>query len=161
MPSFDIVCEANMVEVKNAVDQANKEITNRFDFKGTDARIEQKERELTAFADSDFQLSQMRDVLTNKMTKRSVDVRFLDVGDVEKIGGDKVKQVIKVRNGIEQEQSKKIVRLLKDAKIKVTSSIQGEAVRVSGTKRDDLQAAIALVRKDLTEVPLAFQNFRD
>ncbi len=161
MPSFDIVCEANMVEVKNAVDQANKEITNRFDFKGTNARIEQKERELTAFADSDFQLSQMRDVLTSKMTKRSVDVRFLDVGDVEKIGGDKVKQIIKVRNGIEQEQSKKIVRLLKDAKIKVTSSIQGEAVRVSGTKRDDLQAAIALVRKDLTEVPLAFQNFRD
>lgn len=161
MPSFDIVCEANMVEVKNAVDQANKEITNRFDFKGTNARIEQKERELTAFADSDFQLSQMRDVLTNKMTKRSVDVRFLDVGDVEKIGGDKVKQVIKVRNGIEQEQSKKIVRLLKDAKIKVTSSIQGEAVRVAGTKRDDLQAAIALVRKDITEVPLAFQNFRD
>ena len=161
MPSFDIVCEANMVEVKNAVDQANKEITNRFDFKGTNSRIEQKERELTAFADSDFQLSQMRDVLTSKMTKRSVDVRFLDVGDVEKIGGDKVKQVIKVRNGIEQEQSKKIVRLLKDAKIKVTSSIQGEAVRVSGTKRDDLQAAIALVRRDITEVPLAFQNFRD
>ena len=161
MPSFDIVCEANMVEVKNAVDQANKEITNRFDFKGTDARIEQKERDLTAFADSDFQLSQMRDVLTNKMTKRSVDVRFLDIGDVDKIGGDKVKQLIKVRNGIEQEQSKKIVRLLKDAKLKVTSSIQGEAVRVTGTKRDDLQAAIALVRKDVTEVPLVFQNFRD
>ena len=161
MPSFDIVCEANMVEVKNAIEQANKEITNRFDFKGTDARIEQKERELTAFADSDFQLSQVRDVFTNKMTKRSVDVRFLDIGDIVKIGGDKVKQVIKVRNGIEQEQSKKIVRLLKDAKIKVTSSIQGEAVRVSGTKRDDLQAAIALVRKEVTEVPLAFQNFRD
>ena len=161
MPSFDIVCEANMVEVKNAVDQANKEITNRFDFKGTDARFEQKERELTACADSDFQLSQMRDVLTNKMTKRSVDVRFLDIGDVEKIGGDKVKQLIKVRNGIEQEQSKKIVRLIKDAKIKVTVSIQGESVRVSGTKRDDLQSAIALVRKDVTGVPLAFQNFRD
>lgn len=161
MPSFDIVCEANMVEVRNAVDQANKEITNRFDFKGTDARIEQKERDLTAFADSDFQLSQVRDVLTNKMTKRSVDVRFLDVGDVEKIGGDKVKQVIKVRNGIEQEQSKKIVRLIKDSKIKVTASIQGEAVRVTGTKRDDLQTAIALIRKDVTEVPLAFQNFRD
>ena len=161
MPSFDIVCEANMVEVKNAVDQANKEITNRFDFKGTDARFEQKERELTACADSDFQLSQMRDVLTNKMTKRSVDVRFLEIGDVEKIGGDKVKQLIKVRNGIEQEQSKKIVRLIKDAKIKVTVSIQGESVRVSGTKRDDLQSAIALVRKDVTGVPLAFQNFRD
>ena len=161
MPSFDIVCEANMVEVKNAVDQANKEITNRFDFKGTGARFEQKERELTAFADSDFQLSQMRDVLTNKMTKRSVDVRFLDIGDVEKIGGDKVKQLIKVRNGIEQEQSKKIVRLIKDAKIKVTASIQGEAVRVSGTKRDDLQSAIALVKKDIIAVPLVFQNFRD
>jgi hypothetical protein len=161
VPSFDIVCEANMVEVKNAIEQANKEITNRFDFKGTDARVEQKERELTAFADSDFQLSQVRDVLTNKMTKRSVDVRFLDVGDIEKIGGDKVKQLIKVRNGIEQEQSKKIVRLIKDAKLKVTASIQGEAVRISGAKRDDLQAAIALVRKDVTDVPLAFQNFRD
>ena len=161
MPSFDIVCEANMVEVKNALDQANKEIGNRFDFKGTDARVEQKERELTAFADSDFQLEQVRDVLANKMSKRSVDVRFLDIGDVEKIGGDKVKQIIKVRNGIEQEQSKKIVRLIKDAKIKVTASIQGEAVRVSGAKRDDLQLVIALVKKDVTEVPLAFQNFRD
>ena len=161
MPSFDIVCEANMVEVKNALDQANKEIGNRFDFKGTDARVEQKERELTAFADSDFQLEQVRDVLANKMSKRSVDVRFLDIGDVEKIGGDKVKQIIKVRNGIEQEQSKKIVRLIKDAKIKVTASIQGEAVRVSGAKRDDLQSVIALVKKDVTEVPLAFQNFRD
>ena len=161
MPSFDIVCEANMVEVKNALDQANKEIGNRFDFKGTDARVEQKEGELTAFADSDFQLEQVRDVLANKMSKRSVDVRFLDIGDVEKIGGDKVKQIIKVRNGIEQEQSKKIVRLIKDAKIKVTASIQGEAVRVSGAKRDDLQSVIALVKKDVTEVPLAFQNFRD
>ena len=161
MPSFDIVCEANMVEVKNALDQANKEIGNRFDFKGTDARVEQKERELTAFADSDFQLEQVRDVLANKMSKRGVDVRFLDIGDVEKIGGDKVKQIIKVRNGIEQEQSKKIVRLIKDAKIKVTASIQGEAVRVSGAKRDDLQSVIALVKKDVTEVPLAFQNFRD
>ena len=161
MPSFDIVCEANMVEVKNALDQANKEIGNRFDFKGTDARVEQKERELTAFADSDFQLEQVRDVLANKMSKRGVDVRFLDIGDVEKIGGDKVKQIIKVRNGIEQEQSKKIVRLIKDAKIKVTASIQGEAVRVSGAKRDDLQLVIALVKKDVTEVPLVFQNFRD
>ena len=161
MPSFDIVCEANMVEVKNALDQANKEIGNRFDFKGTDARVDQKERELTAFADSDFQLEQVRDVLANKMSKRSVDVRFLDIGDVEKIGGDKVKQIIKVRNGIEQEQSKKIVRLIKDAKIKVTASIQGEAVRVSGAKRDDLQLVIALVKKDVTEVPLVFQNFRD
>src|SRR3712207_4139830 len=145
MPSFDVVSEANQVEVKNAVDQANKEITTRFDFKGSDARIEQKERELTAYADSDFQLSQERDVLTNKMSKRNVDVRFLDIGKVEKIGGDKVKQVIKVKNGIESEAAKKIQRMIKDSKIKVQASIQGEALRVSGAKRDDLQATIALL----------------
>ena len=161
MPSFDVVSEANMVEVKNAVEQANKEISTRFDFKGSDARVEQKERDLTAFADSDFQLSQVRDVLTNKLVKRSVDVRFLDIGKIEKIGGDKVKQVIKIKNGIETEAAKKIVRLLKDAKMKVQASIQGEAVRVTGTKRDDLQAAIALMRKDVSDLPLEFNNFRD
>ena len=161
MPSFDIVCEANMIEVKNALDQANKEISTRFDFKGSDSRVEQKERELTAYADDDFKLGQVRDVLTGKMAKRNVDTRFLDIGKVEKIGGDKVKQVIKVRNGIESELAKKIVKVIKEAKLKVQASIQGEEVRVSGTKRDDLQAAIALVRKDVTEVPLNFQNFRD
>lgn len=161
MPSFDIVCEADMIEVKNALDQANKEISTRFDFKGSDARVEQKERELTAYADDDFKLGQVRDVLTGKMAKRNVDVRFLDLGKVEKIGGDKVKQVIKVRNGIEGDLAKKIVRVIKDSKMKVQASIQGEAVRVSGTKRDDLQSAIALVKKDVTEVPLGFQNFRD
>ncbi|EIJ46601.1 hypothetical protein GWL_08410 [Herbaspirillum sp. GW103] len=161
MPSFDTVCEANLVEVKNAVDQANKEISTRFDFKGTDARVEQKERELTAFADSDFQLSQVRDVLTNKMTKRNVDVRFLDEGKIEKIGGDKVKQVIKVKNGIESDDAKKIVRVIKDSKMKVQASIQGDAVRITGAKRDDLQAAIALLRKEIKEIPLEFNNFRD
>jgi uncharacterized protein YajQ (UPF0234 family) len=161
MPSFDIVCEANMIEVKNALDQANKEISTRFDFKGSDSRVEQKERELTAYADDDFKLGQVRDVLTGKMAKRNVDTRFLDIGKVEKIGGDKVKQVIKVRNGIESELAKKIVKAIKEAKLKVQASIQGEEVRVSGAKRDDLQAAIALVRKDVTEVPLNFQNFRD
>jgi hypothetical protein len=161
MPSFDVVCEANMVEVKNAVDQATKEISTRFDFKGTDARIEQKERELTAFADSEFQLNQVRDVLTGKLTKRSVDVRFMDAGKIEKIGGDKVKQVIKIKNGIESEIAKKIVRIIKDSKIKVQASIQGDAVRVQGAKRDDLQAAIALLRKEVTELPLEFNNFRD
>jgi len=161
MPSFDTVCEANLVEVKNAVDQANKEISTRFDFKGTDARVEQKERELTAYADSDFQLSQVRDVLTNKMTKRSVDVRFLDEGKIEKIGGDKVKQVIKVKNGIESDDAKKIVRAIKDSKMKVQASIQGDAVRVTGAKRDDLQAAIALLRKEIKDLPLEFNNFRD
>ena len=161
MPSFDTVCEANLVEVKNAVEQANKEISTRFDFKGTDARVEQKERELTAFADSDFQLSQVRDVLTNKMTKRNVDVRFLDEGKIEKIGGDKVKQVIKVKNGIESDDAKKIVRVIKDSKMKVQASIQGDAVRVTGAKRDDLQAAMALLRKEIKEIPLEFNNFRD
>ena len=160
MPSFDVVCEANTVEVKNATEQANKEISTRFDFKGTDARVEQKDRELTAYADSDFQLSQVRDVLTNKMVKRNVDVRFLDIGKIEKIGGDKVKQVIKVKNGIESEDAKKIVRIIKDSKMKVQASIQGEAVRVTGAKRDDLQAAIAMLKKDV-DLPLDFNNFRD
>jgi len=161
MPSFDIVSEANQVEVRNAVDQANKEITTRFDFKGSDARVEQKERELIAYADSDFQLGQVRDVLTNKMAKRNVDVRFLDLGKIEKIGGDKVKQVIKVKNGIETDAAKKIQRIIKDSKIKVQASIQGESVRVQGAKRDDLQATIALLKKEVTDLPLEFNNFRD
>ncbi|RZI41247.1 YajQ family cyclic di-GMP-binding protein [Herbaspirillum sp. HC18] len=161
MPSFDVVSEANTVEVRNAVDQANKEISTRFDFKGSDARVEQKERELTAYADSEFQLNQVRDVLTGKMVKRNVDVRFLDIGKVEKIGGDKVKQVIKVKNGIESDTAKKIVRIVKDSKIKVQASIQGDAVRVTGAKRDDLQATIALLRKEVTDLPLDFNNFRD
>jgi uncharacterized protein YajQ (UPF0234 family) len=161
MPSFDTVSEANMVEVKNACDQANKEITTRFDFKGSDARIEQKEHDLTAFADSEFQLSQVRDVLNNKLVKRNVDIRFLDIGKIEKIGGDKVKQVIKIRNGIETEAAKKIVRVIKDSKMKVQASIQGDAVRVTGAKRDDLQAAMALLRKEVADLPLEFNNFRD
>jgi hypothetical protein len=161
MPSFDVVSEANLVEVRNAVDQTNKEISTRFDFKGSDARVEQKERELTAYADADFQLGQVRDVLTNKMAKRQVDVRFLDLGKVEKIGGDKVKQVIKIKNGIDTDTAKKIVRLIKDSKMKVQASIQGDAVRVAGAKRDDLQSAIALLRKEITDLPLDFNNFRD
>ena len=161
MPSFDVVSEANIVEVRNAVDQSNKEITTRFDFKGSDARVEQKEHELTAYADSEFQLNQVRDVLTAKMVKRNVDVRFLDLGKIEKIGGDKVKQVIKVKNGIDSDTAKKIVRMIKDSKIKVQASIQGDAVRVTGAKRDDLQATIAMLRKDVTDLPLEFNNFRD
>ena len=161
MPSFDVVCEADMVEVKNAVEQSNKEITTRFDFKGSSAKVEQKENELTAFADADFQLSQVRDVLTNKLAKRKVDVRFLDEGKVEKIGGDKVKQVIKIKNGIETEDAKKIVKVIKESKMKVQASIQGDAVRITGAKRDDLQAAMALLRKDVADLPLEFNNFRD
>jgi len=161
MPSFDAVCEADLVEVRNAVDNAAKEIGTRFDFKGTSAAIELKDKDITLFGDADFQLAQVEDLLRAKLTKRNVDVRFLDKGKVEKIGGDKVKQVIKVRNGIEAELAKKIQRLMKDSKLKVQASIQGESVRITGTKRDDLQAAIALLKKDVTDVPLSFDNFRD
>jgi cyclic-di-GMP-binding protein len=161
MPSFDVTCEANEVEIRNAIDQANKEITNRFDFKGSNARIELADKELTAFADDDFKLGQVKDVMLAKFAKRNVDVRFLDYGTVEKIGGDKLKQPITVRHGVPSDSGKKIVKMLKDAKIKVQASIQGDAVRVSGAKRDDLQAAIALIRKDMTELPLGFGNFRD
>jgi uncharacterized protein YajQ (UPF0234 family) len=161
MPSFDTVCEANLVEVKNAVENAAKEIATRFDFKGTSAAIELKDKDITMFGDAEFQLTQVEDILRNKLTKRNVDVRFLDKGDVQKIGGDKVKQVVKVRNGIESDAAKKIQRLIKDSKLKVQAAIQGEAVRVTGAKRDDLQAAMAAIRKDMADLPLSFNNFRD
>ena len=161
MPSFDVVSEANLVEVRNAIDQTNKEVGTRFDFKGSDARVEQKERELTLYADSEFQLGQVRDIVNAKMTKRSVDIRFLDIGKVEKIGGDKVKQVIKVKNGIESDAARKIVKAVKDSKMKVQASIQGDAVRIAGAKRDDLQSAIALLKKTVSDMPLDFNNFRD
>ena len=163
MPSFDIVCEPNAVELKNAVDTANKEIANRFDFKGSDARIElkEKEHEIYVYADDDFKLGQVRDVLYGKMAKRSVDTRYLKAEDPEKMGGDKVKQKMVVKNGVETELAKKIVKMLKDAKLKVTASIQGDVVRVTSAKKDELQAAIQLVRQGVTDVPLGYQNFRD
>jgi len=161
MPSFDTVCEASMVDVKHAIENTAKEITTRFDFKGTPAAIELKDKEITLIGDADFQLSQIEDILRNKLTKRNVDVRFLDKGDVQKMGGDKVKQVIKVRDGIETELGKKIQRIIKDSKIKVQAAIQDGKLRVSGTKRDDLQAAMALMRKEIIDIPLSFDNFRD
>ncbi len=161
MPSFDVVSEANMIEVKNAVEQSNKEISTRFDFKGSDARVEQKERELTLYADDDFKLGQVKDVLIGKMAKRNVDVRFLDYGKIEKIGGDKVKQVVTIKKGVSGDLAKKVVRSVKDSKSKGPASIQGDAVRVSGAKRDDLQSTIALLRKEVTDTPLDFNNFRD
>jgi uncharacterized protein YajQ (UPF0234 family) len=161
MPSFDTVCAPNLVEVRNAVDNAAKEIGTRFDFKGTSAAIELKDKEITLFGDADFQLQQVEDILTSKLSKRNVDVRFLDKGKVEKMGGDKVKQVIKVRSGIESEQAKKVTRLVKDSKLKLQAAIQGDAVRITGAKRDDLQQAMALIRKEITELPLTFDNFRD
>lgn len=161
MASFDAVCKPNMVEVRNALDQANKEVGNRFDFKGSDARIEAKEYELTAFADDDFKLGQVRDVLIAKMAKRGVDVRLLDLGKPEKISGDKVKQAIKIRNGIDATLAKSMVAMIKESKLKVTASIQGDSVRVASPKKDTLQEAIALLRAKVTEVPLTFENFRD
>ena len=161
MPSFDTVCEADLVKVKNGVENSAKAIATRFDFKGTSASIALKDKEITLIGDAEFQLDQIQDVLRNKLTKQDVDVRFLDVGDTQKMGGDKVKVVIKVRNGIEVEVSKKIQRLIKDSKLKVQAAIQGDAVRVTGTKRDELQAAMALIRKDVADLPLSFNNFRD
>jgi uncharacterized protein YajQ (UPF0234 family) len=161
MPSFDIISEVNQVEVRNALDQTNKELSTRFDFKGSDARVEHKDKELTLYADDNFKLKQVTDVLLGKLAKRSVDVRALKPGDVEKIGGDKVKQVVTIRVGIEQELAKKIVKLIKDSKLKLQASIQGDAVRVSGAKRDELQNAITLVKKNITDFPVQFGNFRD
>ena len=163
MPSFDAKLDPNLESVGNAVDTSAKEIGTRFDFKGTSAAVEfkKKEKEVIVFGDSDFQIDQVRDVLFNKLTKQKVDIRFMDVGKVEKIGGDKVKQVIKVKAGIEAELAKKIVKVIKDSKIKVNASIQGEEVRIQGNKRDDLQAAQALLKKEITDVPLDFGNYRD
>jgi uncharacterized protein YajQ (UPF0234 family) len=161
MPSFDIVSQVNEQEVRNAVEQANKEITNRYDFKGSDARVEQAKLELTAFADDEFKLGQVLDVLRARLAKRNVDVRHLEPGTIEKISGDKLKQPVKVKTGISQEKAKEIQKLIKDSKLKVQGSIQGDAVRVSGVKKDDLQAAIQLVKKSVSDLPLQFINFRD
>ena len=161
MPTFDVTLEADLVEVRNALDQANREISTRFDFKGSDARIEHKDRELSVFADDDFKLGQVRDVMLAKFAKRGVDVRFLDYGEPQKMGGDKLKQVVTIRHGLSGEAAKRVVKLIKESKLKVQSSIQGDAVRVTGAKRDDLQAAIALVKEKVTDLPLTFGNFRD
>jgi hypothetical protein len=162
MPSFDTVIEPNLVEVRNAVDQTNKEIGTRFDFKGSDARIELGDKEFTLYADSDFQLDQVMDILLAKLTKRQVDARFLDrSAKPEKIGGDKLKQRVVVKAGIDSDTAKKIQGLIKQSKMKVQAAIQGDVVRVSGTKRDDLQAAIALLKREVTDLPVSFTNFRE
>ncbi len=162
MPSFDTVLDPNLVEVKNAVDQTAKEIGTRFDFKGSSAKVELKEKELTLWADSDFQIGQVMDILIAKLTKRSVDARFIDrSAKIEKIGGDKVKQVLIVKSGIDSDTAKKIQTAIKQSKLKVQAAIQGDTVRVTGAKRDELQAAMALIRKDVADAPLSFDNFRD
>jgi hypothetical protein len=166
MPSFDAVLEPDLVELRNAVDQASKEIGTRFDFKGTAAALalsdKGKTREVTLHGDSDFQIGQVADVLRQKLAKRGVDVRFLDFSAaIEKMGGDKVRQVVAVRNGIDSESAKKIQSLVKQSKLKVQAQIQGDVVRVSGTKRDDLQATIRHLRTAVADLPLSFTNFRE
>ena len=162
MPSFDTVLEPNLPEVRNAVDQTAKEINTRFDFKGSSSRVELKEKELTVWADSDFQIAQVLDILVAKLTKRSVDIRFLDrSAKIEKIGGDKVKQLIVVKNGIDSDTAKKIQTFVKQSKMKVQASIQGDTVRITGAKRDDLQVAMAQIRQEIPDAPLSFTNFRD
>jgi uncharacterized protein YajQ (UPF0234 family) len=161
MPSFDTVLTADLVKLKNAVDNAAKEIGTRFDFKGTAAAIEIKDKDITLTGEGDFQIDQINDILRNKLAKASVDVRFLDLGKIEKIGGDKVRQISKVRDGISADDAKKIAQLIKGSKLKVQASIQGDVVRVTGTKRDELQSAIALIRTEIKDLPLSFSNFRD
>jgi len=161
MPSFDIISEVNQVEVRNAVDQTNKEVSTRFDFKGSDARVEHADKVLTLFADDEFKLKQVTDILNAKLTKRGVYFCSNNSANIEKVSGNKVKQAVTVRVGVEQELAKKIVKLIKDSRMKVQASIQGDAVRVTGAKRDDLQDAIALVKKSITDFPLQYGNFRD
>lgn len=167
MSSFDTLLEPDFVELRNAVEQSNKEIGTRFDFKGSSAKIElvergSKERDLMLHADSDFQIAQVKDILLAKLAKRGVDVRFLDdSAKIEKAGGDKVRQPVGVKCGIDAELGKRIQTLVKQSKAKVQAAIQGDTVRISGAKRDDLQATIALLRREITDLPLKFDNFRD
>lgn len=160
MPSFDVVSEVNMPEVRNAVDQANREISTRFDFKGSGAHIEQADTVVTLHASSEFQIDQMLDIMLGKFAKRGVDIACLDKGKLE-AAGNKARQALTVRQGIDAEQARKIVKLIKDSKSKVQVSIQGEQVRVTGKKRDDLQEVIALLRQSKLDLPVQFTNFRD
>jgi len=164
MPSFDITSEADMVALKNAVDVAGRQIGNRYDFKGTSARVEldEKEKTITLYGDSEFQLGQIKDILYPELEKKQREsTKRLEDGKIESISGNKARQVLKIKVGIEQELGKKIVKMIKDSKLKLQATIQGDAVRVSGAKRDDLQAAIALVKKEVSDYPLAYGNFRD
>jgi len=160
MPTFDVVSEVEMHELSNAVDQANREVGTRFDFRGSDAKFEQKANELTLIADGPFQLKQMMDILRNKMVKRGIDTGCLDIGDPETTNM-KSKQIVTVKEGLDKEVAKKVVKLIKEAKLKVQAAIQGEQVRVTGKKRDDLQAVMAMLKEQNLDVPLQYTNFRD
>ena len=161
MPSFDIVSEVDKQELKNAVEQVNKEVSTRFDFKGSDARVEQAEYVLTIFADDEFKLDQVQEIVNAKLIKRGIDIKCMEIGKVEKVSGNKTKRTATVKTGVESELAKKIVKLFKDSKLKVQASIQGDTVRVTGGKRDTLQEAISLVKTTISDFPLQFGNFRD
>ena len=164
MPSFDITSEADMVALKNAIDVADRQITNRYDFKGTSAKVElnEKEKVITLLGDSDFQLDQIKDILFPALEKKEPDSsKRLDQQEIQKVSGNKVKQVMKIKDGIDSELAKRIVKLIKDSGLKVQASIQGDTVRVTGAKRDLLQDTIAFVRKSVTDFPLHYGNFRD
>jgi uncharacterized protein YajQ (UPF0234 family) len=161
MPSFDIVSEVDDHEVTNAVDQANREVTTRFDFKGVDAKFEYANNEITLTAPNEFQVDQMRDILNNKCVKRNVDIQSLEAQDIQ-VNGSEAKQILKVKQGIETDAAKKIIKLIKAEKLKVQTAIQGEKIRVTGKKRDDLQTVIAFLKEqENLELPLQFENFRD
>lgn len=160
MPSFDVVSKIDNHEVANAVDQTNRELSTRFDFKGTDARVEQTKNTLTIIAPSDFQLKQVDEILRNKLAKRNVDVRMLEYKDPD-VKLNEARQDVEVQQGLQPEQAKKIVKQLKESGLKVQASIQGDQVRVTGKKRDDLQSAIAFLRQAKLDLPLQYENFRD
>jgi uncharacterized protein YajQ (UPF0234 family) len=162
MPSFDIVSEVEKEEVKNAVEQTNKELSTRFDFKGSNVRVEQAELKLTVWADNEFQLNQAQDILNAELLKRGVDIKCLEISEkIEKVSGNKIKRECEVKVGVETELAKKIVKHIKESKLKVQASIQGDTVRITGKNRDDLQEAIAFIKKTITDFPLQYQNFRD
>lgn len=160
MPSFDIVSKVDLQEVRNAVDQANREISSRFDFKGTDAKFEQQEEKITVKAENEFQLKQMQDILQAKLIKRGIAVGSVDLGKIE-TNLSEARQVVTIKQGIETELAKKIIRGIKDSKLKVQAAIQGDQIRVTGKNRDDLQDTIALVREQKNILPLQYINFRD
>ncbi|MDH5301307.1 MAG: YajQ family cyclic di-GMP-binding protein [Gammaproteobacteria bacterium] len=161
MPSFDVVSEIDKHELANAIDQVTREIGTRYDFKGSCAKIEHSDKKLTLWADNDFQLGQIRDILYNKMAKRGLEVGSLESGKTQSMGINKSQQIITVREGVDKELGKKIVKLVKDKKLKVQAAIQGEQVRITGKKRDDLQEVIAMLRSEDLGMPVQFTNFRD
>ena len=161
MPSFDVVSQVDWHEVTDAIDQTNREVSNRFDFKGSDARVVQNSEKLIIHGDDEYRIGQVKDILEIRLTKRGIDIRCLSVSAVRESGGGKAQQELTVRAGIDSVLAKKLVQIIKASKIKVQSSIQSEQVRVSGKKRDDLQSIIKIIEKEELDLPLQFVNFRD